>query len=170
MKNIKIITSIILLFIASNLTFAFKANNNTINSQIVNPPLIEGYFYRDNRNDKVYWLVSGILHHIVEQSTYYRLFSNPENYIFNVDEFQSFVQRPTPQGTIIGTPIFSHMALIHAGGTVYFRTGADQWGIHFVIPNPQVMDIYHFNWNTLGNSSYDPKDYPLVKSNFPSIF
>lgn len=138
--------------------------------KVVNPPLIEGYLYRDVSNAKIYWLVSGVLHHILDYSTYTLLFTgNPENYTFNVADFQTLIQKPIPSiGTIVGTTIDTYAVLGQNSGTVYLRLFGGT-GIHYKIPNPATMDAYHLKWQSIVTWPYNPISDPNLRD-FPVIF
>jgi len=175
MKKLKIIAVIILMLATSNLTFGANTQENISSNkqQITNPPLIEGYFYRDNSDGKVYWLVFGLMHHVQDYNTFQSLFNHPDNYLFFVDNFQALIQRPIPSiGDIIGNPITPSHILGQSNGTVYLRRGGDEWSQIFRIPSPQVMDTYHLNWNSIINLSYDPQNHPISPNvgTFPNNF
>ncbi|GGH10993.1 hypothetical protein [Pedobacter zeae] len=171
MKKIKIITFSII-FALVNITTANASITSSIEItskyKFSNPPLIEGYLYRDSSDGKIYWNVGGVLYHIQDYGSYQYLFSNPEHYQFEVSNFQQLITLPFPYtGTYPVGIIRGGVDLVNAAGSVYLRFYG-QNGIHYKIPNPATMDNYHIRWDSIINVNYVPeiniKPFPLSAS------
>jgi hypothetical protein len=169
MKKIKIIALFIILALSNIVT-----SNATIYSKVISqntystPPLIEGYLYRDSSNGKIYWLVGGVLYHIQDLATYQYLFTNPQNYQFEVSNFQQLISLPPPNITTFPIGIIrAGTDLVNSAGTVYLRFYG-QLGIHYKISDPATMNNYHIRWDLIKNVSYVPeiniKPFPLSSS------
>lgn len=171
-KTKAIVIMIVLLMSANTITaFAksqFEYSKNPLN-QVVQPPKIEGYFYRDITNGAIYWLVGGRLSHVEDILTYNYIFSNPNYYLYQVDDFYTFARQPLvpnhSNATIIGRSLPAGTKLVKHGLAIYlFHPNS---GLAFYIPNMSTFHQYHLNINATEQIDTRPdRVYPFDTLNY----